>query len=248
MRDAKWERDEIILALDLYFEMDGGNPPKAKLIELSEIINSLPLFKSDQKSSKFRNPDGVGMKLSNFISLDDNHPGKGLIRGSTLDREVFDEFKNDKFNLRKIAFEIKAIAANFKLSDSVSRIEDTELGDYVGVKEGQILFKMHKSRERDKKINQKKKDKILKETGVLKCEACDFDFYEKYGEIGKGFIECHHLVPLSNFTTNKITFLEDLALLCSNCHRMIHKDLKTSSIKEFKIKWIINSGIKVQKK
>lgn len=55
--------------------------------------------------------------------------------------------------------------------------------------------------------------------------------------MGKGYIECHHLIPLSNFQVIKETKLDDLALLCSNCHRMIHKDLNIKTITEFKSKW-----------
>jgi 5-methylcytosine-specific restriction protein A len=55
--------------------------------------------------------------------------------------------------------------------------------------------------------------------------------------MGKSYIECHHLIPLSNFQVNKDTKLEDLALLCSNCHRMIHRDLSVTTVKEFKAKW-----------
>lgn len=242
MRDSKWQRDEIILALDLYFDKDmgGDGPTKDKLVKLSELLNSLPLFRLDEKSIKFRNPAGVGMKLGNFISIDDDNPGKGLVGVSKLDREIFFEFKSNKLNLRKIANEIKTITSSLDLCVKVLEIEDSELEDLAGVKEGQILFKMHKSRERDKKINQDKKNKVFKETGELKCEACDFDFLKKYGLIGKGFIECHHLVPLCNFSINKTTHLKDLALLCSNCHRMIHKDLTIASIIDFKKKWLNN--------
>lgn len=58
----------------------------------------------------------------------------------------------------------------------------------------------------------------------MKCQCCGFDFEKTYGEIGKGFIEVHHVVPLSYLgeavTINPHT---DLVCLCSNCHRMIHR-------------------------
>lgn len=31
----------------------------------------------------------------------------------------------------------------------------------------------------------------------LRCQACDLDFEERYGAIGKGFIEAHHLKPIA---------------------------------------------------
>jgi 5-methylcytosine-specific restriction protein A len=56
----------------------------------------------------------------------------------------------------------------------------------------------------------------------LTCEACGFDFFKRYGERGGGYIECHHRIPLSESGPTQ-TRLKDLALVCSNCHRMIHR-------------------------
>jgi predicted HNH restriction endonuclease len=58
--------------------------------------------------------------------------------------------------------------------------------------------------------------------GALACEACGFDFEVTYGERGKEFIECHHVRPLSELKPGDKTSVDDLALVCSNCHRMIH--------------------------
>jgi 5-methylcytosine-specific restriction protein A len=239
MRNPKWARDEIILALDLYFDkelgpMDSGNP---KIIALSELLNRLPIFDYKPDQHTFRNPNGVTLKLSNFKALDPNYTGKGMEAYSKLDKEVFEEFSTDIKLLHQIANEIKQISDNPELSIEVSKIENDETRETDSVKEGQVLYKLHKVRERDRKIIEAKKKKVLKEKGELKCEACDFDFEITYGELGKGYIECHHIIPLSNFQVNKETTLDDLALLCSNCHRMIHKDLSISTIKEFKAKW-----------
>lgn len=57
-----------------------------------------------------------------------------------------------------------------------------------------------------------------------KCMACGFDFEEKYGELGKEFIEVHHVVPLSTRTeVVDINPETDLICLCANCHRMVHR-------------------------
>ncbi len=56
----------------------------------------------------------------------------------------------------------------------------------------------------------------------LKCEVCGFDFEKVYGELGSGYIEVHHKRPVSE--GEHITDLnKDLVMLCSNCHRMIHR-------------------------
>lgn len=69
--------------------------------------------------------------------------------------------------------------------------------------------------------------------GRLACEApgCGFDFFDTYGETGRDFAHVHHLKPLSARTGPSKTGLEDLAVVCANCHAMIHsggecRDLK----------------------
>jgi predicted HNH restriction endonuclease len=57
------------------------------------------------------------------------------------------------------------------------------------------------------------------------CQACGFNFLECYGEHGKSFIEIHHKTPLSKLKEEiNIDPQKDMASLCSNCHRMIHRD------------------------
>ncbi|NCI15617.1 HNH endonuclease [Cronobacter muytjensii] len=85
------------------------------------------------------------------------------------------------------------------------------------------MTKLHQSRERDPKIIKQKKEQILNVTGKLKCEICSMDFEETYGELGRGFAECHHKNPLSLRDKNEETALSDLAIVCSNCHRMLHR-------------------------
>jgi HNH endonuclease len=56
------------------------------------------------------------------------------------------------------------------------------------------------------------------------CKTCGFDFSEIYGEHGREFIEVHHLIPVSSLTNSKcIDPVYEMTVLCSNCHRMIHR-------------------------
>jgi hypothetical protein len=61
-----------------------------------------------------------------------------------------------------------------------------------------------------------------------KCIACKFDFEKEYGDVGRGYIECHHLDPLSErsdrfWTDDMVTNVHRVAMVCANCHRMIHR-------------------------
>ncbi len=100
--------------------------------------------------------------------------------------------------------------------------------------EGNVRFVRHLSRERDTSIVKKKKEVVLHKTGKLECEVCGFDFTAAYGELGKGFCEVHHIVPLSQLQKGRRTKLSDLAIICSNCHRMIHRTHPIKNIKQFR--------------
>lgn len=56
-----------------------------------------------------------------------------------------------------------------------------------------------------------------------KCSACGIDFERMYGELGKGFIEIHHLTPLGSSGRCEVDPIRDLRPLCPNCHAMIHR-------------------------
>ena len=69
------------------------------------------------------------------------------------------------------------------------------------------------------------------------CAVCGFDFGAVYGEYGKGYIEVHHLKPISEKDGEyEVSPIEDLRPVCANCHRMLHKSKQTLSIEELKLK------------
>jgi 5-methylcytosine-specific restriction protein A len=232
MRNPKWHRDEIILALDLYFSkdrgsIDGKNP---KIIELSRVLNKLPLFPERPDEEKFRNPNGVTLKLSNFLPFDPNYQGKGMTGGSKLDEQIFKEYITRQSELHAIAQEIMKAVENDQIRNALSKVEEDEETMNDSVLEGQVLYRLHKYRERDKAIVTRKKDQVLAVHGKLACEACTFVFEDFYGPIGQGFIECHHTTPLAKLKVATKTTLDSLSLVCSNCHRMLHKHIDTLSV------------------
>jgi 5-methylcytosine-specific restriction enzyme A len=214
-----WTRDELILALDLYFREPSARGSKSHPAcqELSDILNRLPIHTSQPRSSTFRNANGVGMKLSNFLRYDSSYVGKGLAAGSNAESEVWESFSSDK---AKLTAAVKAILAGALALDKegvVATIEDD------GAEEGRVMTRLHKVRERNAAVVKKKKDRVLEQTGALKCEVCGFDFKLAYGDLGAGYAECHHGIPISALEPGKKTTLADLHIVCANCHRMLHK-------------------------
>ena len=89
--------------------------------------------------------------------------------------------------------------------------------------EGKLIEKIHRTRERNSLVIQKAKDLFKAKFGKLFCQICAFDFETVYGSIGSEFIEAHHTVPVSEMGDDHHTRIEDIAMVCSNCHRMIHR-------------------------
>ena len=58
----------------------------------------------------------------------------------------------------------------------------------------------------------------------LNGSVCNINFEKTYGELGKGFIEIHHIKPLYSLEgETNVNPKTDLVPLCPNCHRMIHR-------------------------
>ena len=67
------------------------------------------------------------------------------------------------------------------------------------------------------------------------CQVCEFNFYSKYGEIGKDFIHVHHIKPISEIGESyEINPIKDLIPVCPNCHSMLHIKKPMYSIDELK--------------
>jgi len=109
-----------------------------------------------------------------------------------------------------------------------------DIDRYLEGKEGNPRLITHLQRERDAKLVKEKKKQVLKETGKLCCEVCGFDFKETYGKIGDGFCEAHHLKPLSKADGEVKTEIKDLAIVCSNCHRILHTTNPMLEIEQLK--------------
>lgn len=100
----------------------------------------------------------------------------------------------------------------------------------VETEEGRELLRQHIVRERSASLITKFKATYK----PLKCEVCAFDFATVYGELGKGFIEAHHVKPLADMRPGDKTKLEDLAAVCSNCHRMLHRTYPAMSVEKLR--------------
>ena len=98
--------------------------------------------------------------------------------------------------------------------------------------EGNAAYRQHRTLERDSNIARKAKDQRWKEAGKLQCDVCSLDFEKMYGPRGRGFIEAHHTVPVA--AGPRETRVSEIALVCSNCHRMLHRGTELLSLSELR--------------
>jgi len=222
-RNPVWTRDETILLLDLYFRV-GRRPVSARhpdVVRFSMLLNRLPVHPAASRQTSFRNPNGIAMKLANLLRLDPLYTGRGLGRGNQLESIIWNEFAGEPLRLEQTA---AAIRAHIGL-EGTEPLQIGELGE--DFPEGRILTRVHYSRERSARAVREKKRHVQGRTGRLCCEACEFDFAVMYGTLGEGFAECHHRTPLAALSPDSKTQLSDLAIVCANCHRILHKSRPT---------------------
>lgn len=220
-RDVKWSWDETVLALDFYARHHPQPPGSGHpdIIALSETLNAMAAQQGIERTAKFRNPEGVYMKLMNFRRFDPEffESGRvGLSRGAVLEEEVFGRFWTDMKGLREAA---DAIRAAVRSGQAAAPADEDEFS----AEEGGLVLALHRRRERSPKLAAKKLAAVMKEHGRLQCEVCQFDFANVYGARGAGFLEVHHNVPLGSFIKARTIKLSDLACVCANCHRMLHR-------------------------
>jgi 5-methylcytosine-specific restriction protein A len=85
--------------------------------------------------------------------------------------------------------------------------------------EGEAQLRTHTRYER----NQAARDKCIAINGAA-CKICGMDFEKVYGEVGRGYIQVHHIVPISeNEGVHQVNPAKDLIPVCANCHCMLHR-------------------------
>ncbi|MBL7491257.1 HNH endonuclease [Frankia sp. AgB1.9] len=215
-----WTRDEIILVCDAVSRRNWksitGTDPEARA--LSDLLQRLPIYPHERRPQSFRNANGVAYKSVNLQTAHPSYRG-GKTHGNKLDRVIVEEFIADPDRMHRLAVLIRITAESGEITSVPAEPDDDE---DLSAPEGRLLVRQHLSRERSRELRAKKVQAVLNANGQLACQICSFDFEERYGERGRGYIECHHIVPLHEAGPGR-TRLDDLILICANCHRMIHR-------------------------
>lgn len=102
--------------------------------------------------------------------------------------------------------------------------------------EGAIIERVHRERERDSSIVKRAKNRFVATHGCLHCEACTWEpsSHFKNTIFTNSVIEAHHDVPLSSSEHTGRTKIDELKMLCPNCHRAIHRLGLGMRVEEFR--------------
>lgn len=221
-RSPKWTRDELILACDVVARngWEGLSDTDPRIAELSSLLQTLGAYPPEERAAEYRNASGCALKTWNIATVHPDHQGS-TSHGGKLDRVVLQDFLDRPAEMAHAAQLLREGLRAGTLPPVLPEDEDED-EEEANAPEGRVLYALHRRRERSKALRKRKIAAVLKKGGTLACEACGFDFEEVYGERGRGYIECHHVVPLHE-AGEGTTKLSDLALICSNCHRMIHR-------------------------
>lgn len=231
MKNPVWKREELILALDLYFKLDAGqmhgSHPKVK--ELSLELRELNIYRLTALAKNFRSPGSVSLKLANFKRCDENRSSKGMKHGGKSDKEIWNEFHTHRDKLRKEADLIRQLYLQPQSKEKSVTAEPKV--DY----KSEFRFQFHKNRETDPLVIKIKKEMVLAATKKLKCEVCSFDSHSFYGEIGNDLMEIHYNKELKNEPGLEPSNMDDFVIVCSNCHKALDKNfglLDTADLKK----------------
>jgi len=208
--NPNWGRDEVLLALDLYFRCEGRIPSKddPRVIALSDDLRRLPYHAEAARKPSFRNPDGVAFKLQNLRQI---ATGKGLGNVATNDRLVWAEFGKAPELVAKLATAIRAGI------EQVAADEPSEDQEFL---EGRLLTELHRRRERNPAVR-KQLIATRRKSGKLTCDLCGGGSPSSSPELETASFEGHHLLGIAA-GAERPTKLSDMALLHATCHRLVH--------------------------
>lgn len=128
--------------------------------------------------------------------------------------------KNDGLRLEELFFDwgMKCAELFYLILPLPVTMEDLA-SDNLGLPEGAVC---------NVKVNRYERNPVNRKVcidffGTL-CSVCGIDFSSLYGDLGKGFIHVHHIVPVSKIGPDYLVDpLKDLVSVCPNCHSMLHR-------------------------
>ena len=220
-------QDEWVVCLEVYLRLRSPvKKPEERerswaMRVLSRRLKQIGRAVHGREDPSYRPPAGVDRRVHDFAILDSLSGSRAQTKVPKEAKQVWQDWGNQPYEVVKEL--ANAICAWLPLDEYLGEQDMAIPYEGLVANEGRILTRVHRVRERNQGLVRLKKEQFQDtHAGHLYCEACRFDFADSYPTHGEGFIECHHIKPLSQLQPNTQTSVEDLALLCANCHRMVH--------------------------
>ncbi|MET4924322.1 HNH endonuclease [Streptomyces sp. PSRA5] len=223
MRSPAWTRDELLLICARLVDNDWRQlrAYQAPTRELAELLRSLPLhLGAAHELPEFRSATSVSRKSADLITSRPGYTGPAT-RGGQLTREIAEAFGAHEAEMMQAARGLEAGISSGALV-AIPEQPDEMGEDGSTALEGRLLARWALFRERNPRLRKQKIAETRRLGSPLECSVCAFNFSKMYGALGADYIEVHHVLPL-HAAGPRETRLEDLALLCANCHRMCHR-------------------------
>lgn len=227
-----WPDDAVLLLLDAYLQANGVDIAAEAAAALATNLRSLSVALDSQALAQVTGEDVLSYlqrlhRIRSTIAtgvVDIDEQASKLTRLMALG-------DSDPTRVHATASAIRSLLIVIPGADRAPPFDEPEV---VQAPEGLLLTREHRYRERDQSLVRACKARALQKHGRLVCEACGFSFAERYGPEAAGIIECHHRQPLHTLPEHHLTHIDDLALLCANCHRVIHATRDWISVDELR--------------
>ncbi|MDD2549520.1 MAG: HNH endonuclease [Bacteroidales bacterium] len=248
---------ELILPSLYLMKLNGGRITSSKLIEKLRLI--MKPSGEDLDILSGRSDDKFSQKVRNLKAHETfERFGYAQYKGDA--RKGFVEITSDgKKHLKRNQEILKYLLVNdFEYVDIKKNLKELEsekgkkkrlvFDENIIIQEGIKKIAQVKVYERSTKLRNYAIEHFTKD-GHIACKCCSFDFENFYGaEIGKGFIEIHHTKPIFQYKDSEIentleNALKNLVPVCSNCHRMIHRNWSKPLEIQYLIGQIERNGI-----
>lgn len=181
----------------------------------------------------------IATDIAESVNIANNHPKLAVAIESHAQAVMAGV---NTYAIRKAAdVYIKVQAEHFGMTNAgsatnlikIESLPETDLEEEITGKEGRMLTRIHAYRERDRKFAaMAKKHYKAKNGGKLWCIACDLKPETLYDDRGERCIEAHHKIPIEELQPDSITRVDEMAMVCASCHRVIHSQKPCLTIAE----------------
>jgi hypothetical protein len=238
MAQQRITETELILPSLYLMSLNGGTITTSELIEKLRAI--MKPTGEDLEILRSRNDDKFSQKVRNLIAHRTfERVGYAEYKGLASNKYIEITFAGvTHLNLNKdiLTYLLVNDFTYVDLTTNLKKIEENQdqrkievFDENIIIQEGLKRITEHAVYERSKML----RDYAVRHFTVnnrISCSCCSFNFSDFYGpEVGSSFIEIHHVKPIFQYDNDNLVrtigqAVQNLTPVCSNCHRMIHRN------------------------